>query len=187
MDVYLVVYILVYVFAKVVSIVDFRRTGAILLPRMNPAAYSRFGVTGVSFDKATGRSRLLLSEASGTARLAFEVEPHQAGEVILHANGYAPQNSDVLQLFLRAHGFRLMYARITAVQAGSANPAARAEIHYQQGSRLFRLELEPAQAVALSARAATPVYIDRRLIAGWQERSPEPGRQREEVLPIPAL
>ena len=149
------------------------------------SAYSRFGVTGVSFDKATGRSKLLLTEENGTAALSFEVEPHQAGEVILHANGYAPDNRDVLQLFLHAHGFRLMYARITAGVGDNAAP--RAEIHYRQRSRLFQLELPPAQAVALSARAATPVYIDRHLIPGRLTLEAGPIGNHEEVLPIPAL
>lgn len=164
---------------------DFCATGAIFQCRMNPA-YSRFGITGVSFDKATGQSRLLLTEEAGTARLSFEVEPHQAGEAILHANGYAADGSDVLRLFLQAHGFRLMYARITAAPVFVADAVPRAEIHYQQGARLFQLALEPKQAVALCARAATPVYIDRRLIPGWQMRGAVPTGDYEEVLPIPA-
>ena len=160
---------------------DFQGSRAILRCNMNPA-YSRFAVTGVSFDKATGQSKLILSDQDGAVTLSFAVEPHQAGEVILHANGLASQSGDVLQLFLRAHGFRLMYARITA--NGEGEP--RAEIHYHKQSNLFQLGLQPAQAVALSARSATPIYIDQRLVPGWVTRVSPPLRSCEEVLSIPA-
>lgn len=155
---------------------------AILPTRMSPE-YSRFRVTGVAYDKATGQSRLLLTDDSATVRLSFQVEPHQAGEVILQANGCPSDSRDVLQLFLRAHGFRIMYARITAAADGEP----QAEIHYHQSSRLYRLPLPPSQAVALSASAATPVYIDRRLVPGWPERESTPTGAHEEILPIPAL
>lgn len=143
--------------------------------------YCRFRITGVAYDKATGQSRLLLTDDSATVRVSFQVEPHQAGEVILQANGCASESRDVLQRFLRAHGFRIMYARITAAPDGDS----QAEIHYHQASRLYRLPLAPSQAVALSASAAAPVYIDHRLVPALPDRQSSPSGAHEEILPIP--
>ncbi len=162
-------------------LMEFVLARAILQTRMSPE-YSRFRVTGVAYDKATGQSRLLLTDDAATVRLSFQVEPHQAGDVILQANGCAAEKRDVLQLFLRAHGFRIMYARITAAPDGDP----QAEIHYHQSADLYRLPLTPSQAVALSASTAAPVYVDRRLVPSWPEREAGPSGAHEEILPIPA-
>jgi uncharacterized protein len=144
--------------------------------------YARFRVHGVSLERSTGRCRLLLTDQDEQISLSVEVEPHQAGEVILRANGFEPDAADVLEIFFRAHGFHLMYVRVPE----SKDSCRLAEVHYRERARCFQLDLPLSQAIALAGRMAAPVYLHERIIPDWlsRESSKQENSHRAEVLPL---
>lgn len=161
------------------SIVDFARTRGKVRSRMK-SEYVRFAVRSVSMERRTGICKLLLASRHAPQILSVEVPPHQAAEIIVRANGMAPETEELVELIFRAHSYRPRFVLV----GGSGMHHYHAQLHYRERARRFRLDLTTVLAVPFAARVGIPVYVHRDVIATWADESGAV-EVSHDILPLP--